>query len=198
MIRKLNIEPASRDPEIYLTEDEKIERDRIRKQFSSNGKFIIGINSTHGNSAPNIKSGEYRKLADKLSEYKVKIIVTDLNPPDELMNIPDAEYPNINSNLRSSIIIFSTLDLLISASTGPMHVAAALKVNTLSLFCPLPGASPELWGPLGNKSIIILPQNNFCGTGCSANPKNCWFEGTGGINAEIIFKEIEKIISQKI
>ena len=41
-----------------------------------------------------------------------------------------------------------------------MHICAALKVPTLTFFCPLTACSPKLWGPLGNRSDIVLPTPN--------------------------------------
>jgi len=56
-----------------------------------------------------------------------------------------------------------------------MHVAAALGVPTVSLFCPLPACSPALWGPQGNAFQIILPPPGCCPGRCPHDPKNCRF-----------------------
>jgi heptosyltransferase-2 len=87
------------------------------------------------------------------------------------------------------------MDVLISASTGPMHIAAALKVKTLSVFCPLPACEPKLWGPQGNEAFFVMPDENYCGKVCSGNPQTCMFEGEGGINAEKIISQHQKIFS---
>jgi ADP-heptose:LPS heptosyltransferase len=47
--------------------------------------------------------------------------------------------------------------LFISASTGPMHLAAAVKTPTVSLFCPIFVCSPRRWGPLGNRRAVLIP-----------------------------------------
>jgi len=191
-IRKLGITPQSLDSEIFLTEKEQEEALKIKENLCPNGEKLIGINSTSGNSAPNLPKDEYKKLITRLLKYQVKIAVTDLNPPEELKNIQDVIYLSEGKALRENIVRFSALDLLISSSTGPMHIAAALKVRTLSLFCPLPACSPELWSPRGNESEFILPDNEYCQNKCPGDPKICEFQGKGGINADIIFERIKQ------
>jgi heptosyltransferase-2 len=195
MIRKIGIEPQSINPEIYLSNDEKQKVSEIKKNLSTNKKTIIGINSTSGNSAPNLRQEEYKKIINKLLEFDTfKVVVTDYNPPAELLNINGVDYINKGKQLRKSILNFAAIDILISSSTGPMHIAAALNINTISLFCPLTACSPKLWGPLGNISEIILPQENYCSTICPGDPKKCDFSGDGGINAELVVKKALKFI----
>jgi len=197
MVRKIGIEPESMEPEIFLLADEKLKRDEIKKKFTPNGELLVGINTTSGKSSPNIKLEEYKKLALQLSKEKnIRVAVTDNKPADEIINLPEIIYPNIGRSLRDSIINFSALDLLISASTGPMHICAALKIPTISMFCPLPACSPKLWGPLGNKSEIILPEDNYCQTVCPGDPHICDFSGEGGIDSQVVFEKVKLFMNK--
>jgi heptosyltransferase-2 len=197
MIRKIGIEPHNMKPEIFLSKEEALKKDEIKKKLAPNGELLIGINTTSGKSSPNLTLQEYRKLIVHLSEESnIRVIVTDNNLPDEIKNIKDVPYPNIGLSLRESIINFSTLDLLISASTGPMHICAALKVPTISMFCPLPACSPKLWGPLGNKSEIILPEENYCSTVCPGDPHVCDFSGEGGIDSQAVYEKVKLFINK--
>ncbi len=196
MVRKLGIVPESVNPDIFLTSREKEESLNFKKKLSPNGEFLIGINASSGKSAPNIKPSEYKKLIDYLLSTKgIKIIITDLTPFDELKDINGVIYPNIGNSLRESIVNFAALDLLVSSSTGPMHIAAALGITTLSLFSPLTACSPKLWGPLGNTAYILMPREGYCGIKCSGDPGNCHFEGEGGIHAESIYNKVLEIIN---
>jgi len=198
MLRKIGIEPVSIEPEIHLSEDEKKIAQSFKNSFAPNGEKLIGVNTTSGNSSPNLSIKEYRILIEKLSTVKdFKVIVTDLNPPNEIQNIPCVEYPMKKDSLRESIVKFSALDVLISSSTGPMHICAALKVPTISLFCPLPACSPKLWGPLGNRSLILMPEEEYCQTKCPIDPKKCQYEGSERINGEKIFEEVIKFFGMK-
>jgi heptosyltransferase-2 len=64
--------------------------------------------------------------------------------------------------LRQLIAVISQCDLVISGSTGPMHVAAALGVATVSLFDPRRGSSPVRWGPLGGGGRVLKPDVPTC------------------------------------
>ncbi|MGD0566181.1 MAG: glycosyltransferase family 9 protein [Candidatus Goldiibacteriota bacterium] len=62
-------------------------------------------------------------------------------------------------SLRDFAAVLSLAGLVISCSTGPMHIAAALGIKTLSFFPPdnIRAMRPKRWGPLGNDHVIIQP-----------------------------------------
>ena len=196
MARKIGVETDNLDTEIHLSEEEKVFVDSLKGKFKDVKKILIGVHTTSGNSSPNWKPSAYRELILKLKSISdIQILVTDIQIPDEIKNIDGVLYPPKKS-LRELIHIISTLDLLISSSTGPAHVTAALKVPTITMFCSLPACSPDLWSPKGNRAINILPDENYCGKVCSGNPKQCNFEGEGGISTERVFKAVEMFINE--
>ncbi len=195
LARKIGVISNDISTEIFLTDEEKNKVQEIRNKFLGTKKYLVGIHTTSGNSAPNWTYQTYRQLIEKLIERNdIQLIVTD----DKLINgkehTENVVYPNLGLSLRESFLNFSALDLLISASTGPMHLAAALKVKTLSMFCPLIACSPQLWGPQGNESVIILPEEKYCSNVCPGDPKKCTFEGAGGISPERVMMELKKIL----
>jgi len=193
-LRKIGVENPSTAVEIYLSDEEKNNALQLRNQFPVEKKLFIGIHVTSGNSAPNLSLIEYRKLAELLAQKKnVQVFITEKEAPEELKNIAGVSYHFENLSLRDSIIAFSAMDVVISNSTGPMHIATALKVKTLSVFCPLPACEPKLWGPQGNEAYFILPEENYCKTVCPLDPKLCKFEGEGGIDHEKIISHLQKI-----
>lgn len=192
LARKIGVESDNISSEIFLTNEEIKESAQLKEKWSAGNKKIIGIHSSSGNSAPNMPAEEYRNLAEKLIETgRYKVIITDPAVPDELQGIEDAEY--INLPLRKLFVNIKAFDLLVSASTGPMHAAAALKVNTLSVFCTLNSCHPNLWGPKGNQAFIVLPDKEFCRVNCSDNPHYCSLNKESGINAEVLFRKINEL-----
>jgi len=193
LARKIGVQTDDLSTEIFLTNEEKISVSEKRNKYLDGKKYLIGIHTTSGNSAPNWSIKTYKELIEKLSQREyLKIIVTDDKVPDEIKSIDNVLYPNLGLKLRESFLNFSVLDLLISASTGPMHIAAALKVKTLSMFCPMTACSPKLWGPKGNNSVIVRPEEYYCNSVCPGDPKKCTFEGAGGITIERIISEVDK------
>lgn len=196
MARKIGVNSDNLDTEIHLSNEEKVFVESLKEKFKGEKKYLIGIHTTSGNSAPNWRPNHYTELIQMLLDLQsVSVLITDIKIPNEVYNIKDVIYPPIKS-LRDLIHIISSLDLLISSSTGPAHIAAALKVPTLTMFCPLPACSPELWSPKGNNATNILPDNDYCGVVCSGNPKECTFEGKGGIDTEKIFNEVNRFFNK--
>lgn len=195
MVRKIGIEPFSVEPEIHLSSEETIKSDEMKKKLATNGELLIGINTTSGKSSPNLNTKEYLNLIGMLAADKnIKVLITDNEPHESVKNINDVIYPNIGLSLREAIINFNALDVLISASTGPMHICAALKVPTISLFCPLTSCSPQLWGPLGNVSEIILPEKDYCDSICPGDPHICDFSGKRGIDSKTVFEGVKSFL----
>jgi heptosyltransferase III len=196
LARKIGVETNNLATEIFLSRDEKKKVEQTKNGLLDGKKYLVGIHSTSGNSSPNWKPDEYLSLILKLKESKdIAIVITDNKIPEQLVNIQGVKYPNIGKSLRESFVNFASLDLLISASTGPMHIAAALKVKTLSMFCPMTACSPKLWGSLGNHSNVILPTEIYCSRTCPGDPKKCTFTGEGGINSDLISTEVNKLFN---
>jgi heptosyltransferase-2 len=196
MVRKIGVEVESINPEIYLTGNEKNRIQDFRKHNLKGNQKLIGINISSGNSAPNLNESEYKKLIFLLKQNPdYKIAVMDNNVLPEIDNIENVLYPNKGNTLRDSIVNLASLDLLISNSTGPMHICAALSVPTVSLFCPLTACSPKLWGPLGNKAEIIMPAQIYCDTKCPIDPKKCDYSKEGGITAEEVAFKVDKFLN---
>ena len=153
LVRKIGVVTNDLASEIVLSTDERNDVKEFRTNTLTDKKFLIGVHASSGNSAPNLPAAKYKELILALKQNpQYKIAVTDNAIPEELKNLDGVIYPNIDLPLRESIKRFASLDCLISASTGPMHLCAGLKVKTVSLFCPLTACSPVLWGRRGIKA----------------------------------------------
>lgn len=195
LARIIGINSNDLNTEIFLTDSEKEEVNKIKQKYTGDNKILIGVHITNGNSAPNFTEENYLQLIHKLKNLNCfKIIITDNSVPVNLQNIEDVEYLNLNSDLRKTILNIAALDCLISSSTGPMHIAAALKVKTISLFCPLTACSPKLWGPSGNENRIIMPGENYCSIKCPGDPKICRFEGESDRMINNILYSLKELI----
>lgn len=195
LARKIGVLNAELIPEINLTPSE-IEKAKTLVNKSKN-EFIIGINPFSGKSAPNWKIEKYIELTKDISDrYENIMIYFHVEGYNDIENFFDKSQKKKivflkNLPIREYILYISKFDVMISASTGPMHIAAALRVQTLSIFCPMTACSPKLWGPLGNVSKILLPPDDYCKSKCPGDPHICTFEG--GIETNDIIKEIDKI-----
>jgi ADP-heptose:LPS heptosyltransferase len=156
---------------------------------------IIVIHPGSARSSPNWRVEDYVSLARFcLEDQRVWLVVT--GSPGEI------EFSPAFSALRSDRIIdligrltirelcavIAECSLVVSSSTGPMHLAAGLGVPTVSMFCRMSACSEDLWGPLGNQSEIILPSTTYCATQCPGDPHICQF--VGGIDPRTVHERV--------
>jgi lipopolysaccharide heptosyltransferase II len=68
-------------------------------------------------------------------------------------------------SLKQLGALFKRCDLVVSADSGPLHIATAVQARTLSLFGP---TSPEITGPIGRGDFAVLrsPKNIPCVIPC--------------------------------
>lgn len=203
LARKIGVRPQSFAPRIHLDHEERARVAALRDEWGSPGRKLIGIHATSGGSAPNWPPSRYRELADRLEQdTRLRLLITDPVVPSEL---DPWSCPNAGSTLRQAILRFAALDALVSASTGPMHVCAALGVPTVALFCPISSCAPVRWGPLGNRAEIILPAAGYCQgpdqpasdgppSSCPGAPHRCTFTGSGGIDVETVERGLTRVL----
>ncbi len=185
-------------PELFLAEKEKAE---ARGHLSSLGiSFrtpLLAVSPFSRSSSPNWRLATYLELIEHLlSKFEV---IVNLGPHDAgqrslFSNVEKKGAIVLQENLRTHIAIVSQCAVLISASTGSMHIAGALGVPTVSLFCPLTACSPLLWGPLGNKAEVLLPKADYCQFRCPGDPKICPLDD---INVDQVMERIELILKEE-
>lgn len=165
-----DITPAK--PFIKVTDrQQRLARQYLKNKFSvTENDALICIHPGSKGSAKNWPAGHYSRLADIMSgEYPAcKILLTGDASEQPLLNeISQASQirPHIlneSVTLEQLIGIISCAKLLISNSTGPLHIATAVGVPTVSFFPPLKGCLPSRWGPYGEGHIALMPKKEEC------------------------------------
>ena len=159
--RKIGVSTEYLNPEIFISMEEQ---HQARMFFTQRGfdmtRPVIGVNPGSNKSSPNWPPERYRKLTDELS--KSHQIFVNVGPAGSGLEryFKDSDNSCIvyaPNDIREIIALCSQLSILIAPSTGTMHIAAALHVPTVALFCPLTACSPVLWGPKGNDAEKLLP-----------------------------------------
>ena len=191
LLRAIGIEPRDTAPEIVLTAGERRLAAHRRGEWDAADRRLVGLHATSGRSAPNWTPAAWAELARLLAaEPSLRVVLTDTELPPELEGIAGTVAPNRRAPLRSALVNLAALDLLVSASTGPMHLAAAVGVPTLSLFCPLPACAPALWGARGPRAVAVTPGAGYCGTRCPGDPHACTFAGSEQLSPAAIARRV--------
>ncbi|MBN2030961.1 glycosyltransferase family 9 protein [bacterium] len=167
--RAIGVKSEDLKPEVFLTDEEKNRGMAIlKKRGISPNQIIVGINPGSGRSAPNWTRSQYNQLIERLIRHAdMAVVLTGSRDEQRICDRIHEEAGGKTFNLagqplRELMIVINHFHVLVSSSTGPMHIAAALGVPTVSIFCPLPACSPQLWGPVGNQHEILLPPESVC------------------------------------
>lgn len=153
---------------VVLTKDEKNNAKKYLKDtFELKPKdTLICIHPGSKGSALDWPEKHYAKLIDLiLKKYKnVKILLTGSSNEQRLLNRIyfrcSSKKPLVltdKKTLREFSAILSQSDIMISNSTGPLHIVAALEIPTVSFYPKLKNCSKERWGPYGKNHIVLEP-----------------------------------------
>jgi len=193
--RTIGVRTNDLTTELFLTEQERQRGWEILQSAGAQERdTLLGFHVSNGNSAPNWQAERYSALAELITTRtteNVKIVFTDAKNDTPLVRSKRILDLRGRLTLRELMGVLTHLRCLFSSSTGPMHMAAALRVPTISLFSPLSGASPTLWGPKGNDATIIFPPEGYCQVRCPRDPKKCTLE-------EISVEQVAGIMLQKL
>ncbi|MEI6020875.1 MAG: glycosyltransferase family 9 protein, partial [Bacteroidota bacterium] len=76
--------------------------------------------------------------------------------PEFLANNTSAINITGKLNLAEFIVFIANCDVLVAASTGPLHIAAALNKQSIGLFTSKRPMHPGRWAPLGAKAHYLV------------------------------------------
>ena len=94
------------------------------------------------------------------------------------------------TTLKTLAGVYRLCGAVITTDTGPMHLAAAVGVPTLSMFCPLPACEPALWGARGPRAVAVTPSADYCRTRCPGDPHVCTFAGSVELSPEAMARRV--------
>ena len=151
----------------YVNFKDLFKVDKLLKEsgFDENQKSII-LHPGSRASAKDWDSENFGKVGQKLVDtYGFNIIITGTESEKSFCQKAGSQCLNaINLcgklNLYETIALISRSDLLISNSTGVLHIAAALGINVIGLYPNTLHISAKRWGPYTKKAIVLSPPIN--------------------------------------
>lgn len=123
-------------------------------------KFNLILHPKSKGSAREWGLENFKQLVELLSPEKYKIFIS--GTAQDAIQIGDLlKHPNVTDltgklSLQQFIAFIYYADGLIAASTGPLHIAAALNKKAIGLFSPMRPIHPGRWAPLGQKTGFIV------------------------------------------
>ncbi len=170
MLGTVGIQPERILPKIYLSKSEQEAVDSLFREYDFKSEDLkVAIHPGGGRSSLRWNEQKFGELALELqTKLGAKIIITgeEAERPltQKIIEMLKGEATDLTGklNLRQLCGVLSKVNLLVTNSTGPMHIAAALRTKVLGLFCPIKTASPVRWGPYGKGHQVLLPPVEPC------------------------------------
>jgi ADP-heptose:LPS heptosyltransferase len=147
------------------------------KQLLDTEKYNVILHPKSKGSAREWGLDNFSLLVDRLKSMPVKVFVSGTPDEGEIMQSflkkhrEDVTDLTGKMTLDELISFINHADALVAASTGPLHIAAALGKRAVGLYPPIKPMHPERWGPLGTKATY-LKYKNECSY-CKSNKKPC-------------------------
>ncbi|MEI8350244.1 MAG: lipopolysaccharide heptosyltransferase II [Candidatus Omnitrophota bacterium] len=162
ILREIGIPIVDRDLyfPIHKDAEHSIETILARHGISENDPFIVIHPSASCPSKrwPQEHFSQLVKLLKEKTKMKIVVITAEREKAYAQKIVGENSVIDLRGNLTISEVgsLLKRSRLFISNDSGPVHIAAALRIPVISIFGRSdPGLSPERWKPLGNKSIYL-------------------------------------------
>jgi ADP-heptose:LPS heptosyltransferase len=141
--------------------------------FIDKNKKNIILHSKSKGSAREWGLANFAQLISLLPSEKYNIILTGTEDEGKQFRSTLAE-PFLNAvdvsgklSLIQLIALIAKADFLVACSTGPLHIASALGINTIGIYPPIKPMHPGRWAPIGYKSKVFVKEAecNKCSKG---------------------------------
>ncbi|MBA3682793.1 MAG: glycosyltransferase family 9 protein [Bacteroidetes bacterium] len=138
-------------------------------------KFNIILHPKSKGSAREWGVNNFEKLVELLPKDKFKIFISGTEQEGKLMPefLKNKSVTDLTGklSLQQFIAFINLADGLVAASTGPLHIAAALNKRAIGLFVPKRPIHPGRWMPLGKnaQAIVFDKECNQCKSGNDCN-----------------------------
>jgi len=191
---------ASKELEIRVTkEGEQFAEEFFKQRTITPGATIVMIHPGSRQSYIRWKKEHFAEVADRLArEHAADIFILGGKGEEELVTgvsslMKTKTYPVTGLSLTQLVSVIKRCRIFIGNSTGPMHMASALKVPVVALFGSRhPRDSASRWAPWQTRSIVLQHD-----PGCPAcHPTNCRdYRCMDMITPGEVLKAAEKLIS---
>lgn len=140
-------------------------------------RALVVVHPGMGGSSRNWDAARYRSLVRELHRGgDVDVVVTAA--PNEVAlaaTVAGGASPAAPAHVGyagplAHAALLAEADVVVSGSTGTMHLAAAVGTATVGVFAPIRASSPARWGALSRRARFVLPPVPDCerciGTRC--------------------------------
>ena len=194
-------------PTLYVGEDEtRVIRTQFAEVFASRKSKII-LHTGMSGSALNWPVHHYQELLKKLQREGFVILMTGASEDesrtiDRLISNSSQDHLDNTFNLSQELslrelgVLISQCDLFIGPSTGPTHIASAVRTPVVSFYPPILVQSSLRWEPYLAKASVFTPKVS-CKQKFKCKGENCAdFFCMEKISVDHVFQKVFQILDQ--
>ena len=195
-LRRIGIETDSSSPLFFVDKESVLFGNRfLVQQGLSLGNFIA-VDVGGGWEIKKWKADKFIGLCKLINHrlgYRVvvlygpseKTVAEHISSASNAVLAPETSLHEMGAIMKASL-------LLVTNDSGPMHIAAALRIPTLAIFGP---TSPHLQGPVGNISEIVRNEKLDC---LECNLTKCPIGNPcmNELGVDIVFQKLQILISK--
>jgi ADP-heptose:LPS heptosyltransferase len=151
---------ASSAPELFVRDDEVVSaRGFLEELYIDKDESFVAMHPGGVYPSQRWAKEKFARLCDMMAEkYNVKILLIgssgENNISDDIIKLSKSSHPvAINGlPLDKLVAVMSLAKLVVCNNSGPLHIAAALDVPTVSTMGP---TVEHLWQPCGEGHIVV-------------------------------------------
>ncbi len=193
------------EPPWILVGEELVQnvKQRLEKIGINSSDRIVIIHPGSGGSSRDWDIEKFAELGKILSKIQnVKIVITGgLNEHQLVENLKRAIGGNVVGKAGEfSLLEFAALaklaQLLISNSTGTIHIAAAVGTHVIGFYPQITALSQQRWGPYTEKKKVFTPSGKPADCNkCNKGEIKC--ECMDTISVDEVFKAVKNFLNQQ-
>lgn len=166
--------------------------DEVHLKLIDPSKTNIVLHPKSKGSAREWGLDNFSELITELDKSNNTIYISGTQQEGELLQELLQKHPEAvdltgKLSLRQFIAFINHCDVLIAASTGPLHIASALGKKAIGLFAPMRPIHPGRWKPIGNNACFLVLDKD-----CSDCRKSADCHCIREIKTKAVIKLIEK------
>ena len=123
-------------------------------------KFKLILHPRSKGSAREWGLGNFEKLLELLPADRYQVFISGTAEDGKTMEafLQNKKAIDLTGklSLQQFIAFINACDGLLAASTGPLHIAAALGKRAIGLFAPMRPIHPGRWAPLGERASFLV------------------------------------------
>ncbi len=177
-------------PSENIADSQKVKEILKENGIETNTGYMI-IHPGSKGSARDWSPYNFGKLSDMISKrHNLKILITGIDSEEnQCMEVLKHNLDAVNLcgrlTLGQMISLISRARVLVSNSTGVIHLAAASEIPVVGIYPNTSHIGERRWGPLTDKRIIVSPDKN-----------NKDIDDVNTININEVYNAVDKLLSR--